>query len=285
MKGLVLFLCVTLLLLLEVFAPEAQADILKLCANKSSGDLNIRPLCFPSELEIKNITSLKGPKGDPGPQGVQGLVGPVGARGPTGATGQQGIPGLPGQKGDAGAQGATGNTGPTGPQGPGIALYDSTGKLIGPVTQSGAALGINGTHAGRFLYGDQAYALLDVLGTKYFVPADHLGFLSNILVIFPGQDCSGTPYARAGQQNNWPDTNYGPPLSGTYLFGVSGVNRINAHQLLLTPDYSLGVQSFIAASYLTPDEECVNSQYPENGYPLITVVDLSGLFSPPFSVR
>ena len=92
---------------------SAQAQS-RICANKTTGNILIRPTCFSSENIITNIAGLKGPTGPIGPQGIQGVPG---AKGATGAQGLQGIQGLKGNTGAQGIQGSKGDTGEQGPKG------------------------------------------------------------------------------------------------------------------------------------------------------------------------
>ena len=89
---------------------SAQAQS-RICANKVTGNILIRPTCFSSENIITNVAALKGPTGPIGPQGIQGVAG---AKGATGAQGVQGIQGLKGNTGSQGIQGLKGDTGAPG---------------------------------------------------------------------------------------------------------------------------------------------------------------------------
>lgn len=57
------------LLLLAALASSSYAQSIKICANKTSGNLFLRPSCFGSERAITNLSALRGPQG---PQGVPG---------------------------------------------------------------------------------------------------------------------------------------------------------------------------------------------------------------------
>jgi len=72
---------------------------IRICANKTTGNILIRSTCYSTETTISNIASLKGPKGDKGDTGLQGL---------RGLTGAQGIQGVPGTKGEQGPKGDPG---------------------------------------------------------------------------------------------------------------------------------------------------------------------------------
>jgi hypothetical protein len=85
----------TFAILLTVSA-QAQSRI---CANKVTGNILIRPTCFSSENTITNIANLKGPKGDTGLQGLRGLTGAQGTQGLKGNTGSQGVQGPKGESG------------------------------------------------------------------------------------------------------------------------------------------------------------------------------------------
>jgi hypothetical protein len=74
---------------------SAQAQS-RICANKTTGNIFLRPTCFSSENTITNIANLKGPTGPIGPRGIQGATGLTGAQGIKGNTGAQGPKGEPG---------------------------------------------------------------------------------------------------------------------------------------------------------------------------------------------
>ncbi len=71
-------------------------------------------------------TGLQGPKGD---QGIAGIVGKTGPQGEKGLVGKMGPQGPKGDKGDS-FQGPKGDTGPMGPS---FIVYDSKGKVVGPL--------------------------------------------------------------------------------------------------------------------------------------------------------
>ena len=74
----------------------------RICANKTTGNILIRPTCFGSENTITNIAGLRGPTGPIGPRGIQGVAGAQGIQGLKGNTGAQGVQGATGPQGTPG---------------------------------------------------------------------------------------------------------------------------------------------------------------------------------------
>jgi hypothetical protein len=140
---------------------NASAEIFRVCANRSTGDLAIRVRCLSGERQVTNINDLRGPQGEAGPAG------------------QDGQPGAPGPRGPQGEPGRT------------LSLYDSTNLLVGQVADVGCS-GLN--LSGRTTLFDATTVILEEQGQRYALCFSSAGIVTSSEIFFESEDCSGQAY-------------------------------------------------------------------------------------------
>jgi hypothetical protein len=161
------------------------------------------------------------------------------------------------QQGPQGPTGPAGPAGSTGPEGPGRAVYDANGLRVGDVDQGGhlEALIIS-TYDGRVF-------LLRVSGT---------GVLTTGGLYFGTPDCTGPPLMHLSSGPSLgpllTPVHVGPPGWTVYIPDPGAVPQ------------TLGVQSQLNGAVCSP-ACCVNN----NAVPYLPLVDLSTVFTPPFTIR
>ncbi|MFN8390103.1 MAG: hypothetical protein U0136_07440 [Bdellovibrionota bacterium] len=140
-----------------ITARSAGAEVL--CVSKSGG-VKVREGCKKGERSVQ--LAVPGPQGPQGPQGQPGAVGPVGPKGDTGAAGATGLVGAKGESG-LGA----------------ISVYDSNGKLVGPVVEFGLT---------------KVRTLFYVNGQRFQAFVTPGAIELNAAPEFTSVDCTGTAY-------------------------------------------------------------------------------------------
>lgn len=256
-RGSLAIVCLMLL-----YSGAAFASPMVACVN-GIGVITIKERCRRTEsrLSLERLSQLiptvqgaQGPKGDPGAAGPTGQEGPAGPQGPVGS------------------QGPTGLAGPIGPRGPGLALYDSSQDLVGP---------ISGLTCSQFtgvsnIY-DSSIVLIQIDDRTYPVCASRSGFvITGATVFFTSNNCTGTPYGFGGE----PD-----PIQGS-LFEASVVRKVVGHDVLFRPDLAAGRQLIPANSYHNEQGNCVAAGGSAvSTFRMIEVADLNELFPPPYSAR
>lgn len=264
MKKLIL-----LSILISSTALAAPSPRLSLCL-KRDGTILAKPNCSANEKKISSISSVgvSGPQGDQGPKGDQGVQGEQGPKGDQGIQGEQGPRGEAGLKGDKGEPG-------TGP----LAVYDSTNTRVGQLIPT--PLGV-GCPAGI----PQVTTAIEIGGSLYPVPVSlnmfcGRGFRGGGETYFTTDDCSGTGYITdwdAQSSNSSNQISLVGPTTQVHYEGNSPV--------LSTIDFAAGRRVLTPRSVYGNDGTCFQAVWaPEIFFPLRRIVDLSTLFTPPFSVK
>ena len=213
------------------------------------------------------------PEGPPGPQGPAGPQGPKGdpgaaTAGPPGPQGQPGLQGLPGPQGPAGPQGLKGDPGgPFEPE-PVQHVYDSAGRVVGPVLSVGGGSAQVAVQVGQFLFSVAVARDGFVLGG---------GAVNGPW--YESADCSGQAFAFPPSPYN--DFNP-PPVYGLSLVFPPGATLYIEEGTVRPIRY----QSFKnKVPYSGVCRAFTSPNVPTDAIPLVPLIDLSTIFSPPFSVR
>lgn len=202
-----------------------------------------------------------GVQGTPGPNGAQGPAGPSGQDGAVGAQGPQGVAGPAGPQGP---QGPAGTNGTNGVDGTSVTVVDATGAIVGPASQ------YNVDYAQvLFLYHGKNY----LIGINYtFHPnSDSFG-------TYLSADCSGPRYFIYGS---------GPLPVGFAAIEVGAfIHGSVVYEQDFPNSFSFGEEGFF--SYKDSNGYCYSYPYRSSDYkavPVVPVVDLSTLFTPPFNLQ
>jgi hypothetical protein len=225
-----------------------------------SGDASAFEMAF----STSSLIGPQGPQGPPGPAGPRGPEGTSGAQGPTGRDGEQGVPGPPGPQGIPGIQ---------------LNVYDSTGKLVGPLIDVD-------------IYGFYFRVALRISGEWFVVRIGNAVTTREVVsaartwtqdyLLYESLDCSGTPL-RGGIESP--------------LFGRHAVVAPPGHTLYATaswPNRRYDRASIQSQLQSQPDESCLDVRDPVSKKPfgaeqyfisLEPVADLDALFTAPFHVE
>lgn len=146
---------------------------------------------------------------------------------------------------------------------PNLQVFDANNKLLGKVAS--------------FSGDDDVQVVFEVNKSIFFVRVLRNGFTSEETLYYTSLDCAGSP---------WDDVDNG---SGILLEGIIGPpgNTVYLKDLSAVP------QEITIRSEFTEDEDddtsvrlCRNvTPYTEDKIPTIPIIDLSTVFTPPFSVR
>lgn len=146
-------------------------------------------------------------------------------------------------------------------------LYDSNGKLVGPVMHAGC---IGSQSTGSF---DRVTVATKISGNWYYVCWSAAGLEVSHYLVFPTTDCSGTKYTFVF-------------ASPTQLFQVSAVANLGAGLELIEPDYSVPVQSMTIYSSLSFDGTCQPTMSgPYNLQAMKLGPPFSTMFTAPFHLQ